>query len=320
MNLNNKSTVSVLITNYNHSKYLKDSIESVLKQSIFPNEFIIIDDCSTDNSVEIINKYVNNFKNIKFIKNITNQGPIKNTVEFAKSCKGDYIGILSADDYWLPNFLEDNIKLLEMYPQAALSSSIPTSIYENSDNLITNKNFYIPNSTEYGIYLSTKQLFELYRFKNFNINSNCCLFKKDLFNKYKLDEDLKWHCDFLQTYSMSFDSGICFVPKKLTVYRVLSNSYSSHLKVWKNQKIIVKKVLDKLNSNDYLDLKIFFVNSGLLAGMPGKYGIPGIIIIIFTNLKYLNFLSYSLIRHLILGVIIYLRSKFYEQFNLRKKI
>lgn len=91
--------VSICITNYNYEKYLEEAIQSVINQVYTNIELIIIDDCSDDNSREIIKQYESEYKWIRAEYNTINRGycyGIKKFIE--KLCKGKYFVILSADD------------------------------------------------------------------------------------------------------------------------------------------------------------------------------------------------------------------------------
>ncbi|WP_308722768.1 glycosyltransferase family 2 protein [Paenibacillus polysaccharolyticus] len=104
--------VSVIIPNYNYAEYIIERIDSVLLQTYPIYELIIIDDCSKDNSVEVIEKHLRNIKSkeidVQFIKNQKNSGNV-----FAQWQKGfelatgDYVWIAEADDSCSPRFLEN---------------------------------------------------------------------------------------------------------------------------------------------------------------------------------------------------------------------
>lgn len=94
--------VSVAVITYNMEKYLPTLLESILKQEVnFKYEIIIDDDCSPDNSREIIKKYVEQYPDvIKPIYRDTNVGGSKNMYGVLKKCQGKYIAILEGDDFW----------------------------------------------------------------------------------------------------------------------------------------------------------------------------------------------------------------------------
>ena len=103
-----KNFISILITNYNKGKFLDKTLRSIDLQSFKNYEVIIYDDCSTDNSIEIIKK----FKNIKLIKNLkknTNPCPrnqIYGTIKCFNKSRGNLICLLDADDFFLKKKLQ----------------------------------------------------------------------------------------------------------------------------------------------------------------------------------------------------------------------
>ncbi len=110
--------ISVYITNYNYGKYLEQSIKSVLNQTTKDFELIIIDDGSTDNSLEIIKKFENK-PQIKFIKQKNKGLNVSNNIAL-KLSKGKYIIRLDADDWLEKNALELLSNHLEKHPDIGL--------------------------------------------------------------------------------------------------------------------------------------------------------------------------------------------------------
>jgi len=100
------SWVTVICSCFNHEKYLVESIKSVLQQSYKNIQLIVVDDCSTDNSVEVIENFIKNFPQIIFIKNKSNLGLTKSVTNAMHYAKGDYFIDLAADDLLLPNCIE----------------------------------------------------------------------------------------------------------------------------------------------------------------------------------------------------------------------
>lgn len=107
--------VSVIMSNYNTpEEYLRASIESVLNQTYKNFEFIIIDDCSTDNSLEIINSYKD--KRVIVIKNDENSGITKSLNRGLSIAKGEFIARMDADDLCLPERFEKQVCYLQEHP------------------------------------------------------------------------------------------------------------------------------------------------------------------------------------------------------------
>lgn len=124
------SSVSCIIVNYNNEKFIKQCIDSVLKQSRRVDEIIISDDCSTDNSLEIIYEYAKIHDNIRVLKNEVNVGVSKNRDNAIRLAKGEFITTLDSDDYYYPQKIENEIRILEQYPDAiACSDVVDVDIY-----------------------------------------------------------------------------------------------------------------------------------------------------------------------------------------------
>ncbi len=116
------SKVSVIIPNYNHAAYLHQRIDTVLNQTHQPFEIIILDDCSTDNSVEIIQSYVSIHPTIQFIKNDINSG--STFAQWNKGvalASGDLVWISESDDTAENNFLETLISIFDKNEKVVLA-------------------------------------------------------------------------------------------------------------------------------------------------------------------------------------------------------
>lgn len=105
--------VSVLIPAYNYAKYLPEAIESVLSQTFTDFELIIIDNCSTDNTKDVVNNYTKNDSRVTFIRNKENIGMYRNYNQALLHATGDYIKFLNADDKFEPTLLEKFVNILE---------------------------------------------------------------------------------------------------------------------------------------------------------------------------------------------------------------
>ncbi len=105
--------VSIITPSYNSSKYIEETINSVLHQTHQNWEMIIVDDVSPDNSNQIIEQYIQKDRRIKLIKLEKNSGPAIARNTAIKKAKGRYIAFLDADDLWKSEKLEKQIKLMQ---------------------------------------------------------------------------------------------------------------------------------------------------------------------------------------------------------------
>lgn len=113
-----QSTVSVIIANYNYKRYISEAVESVLSQTIPPDEFIIIDDCSTDGSYDVIKEY----KNVaSIVVNKKNLGIVDNFNKAVSLAQGDYIAFLGADNRMRCDYVELCKGALDKNPKVAVA-------------------------------------------------------------------------------------------------------------------------------------------------------------------------------------------------------
>jgi glycosyltransferase involved in cell wall biosynthesis len=113
--------VSVLIPNYNYGHYLSESIQSVLNQTFTDFELIIVDNCSTDNSQEVISKFLED-KRVRFFKNENNIGLIGNWNKCLEYARGEYIKFLLSDDMFYPQLLEKFVPVMDNHPEISIAS------------------------------------------------------------------------------------------------------------------------------------------------------------------------------------------------------
>ena len=103
--------VSIIMPSYNTAKFISKTIESVLEQTYKNWELLIVDDCSTDNTDEIVSKYDDD--RIIYLKNKKNSGAAVSRNKALKNAKGKWIAFLDSDDLWYPTKLEEQIKYIE---------------------------------------------------------------------------------------------------------------------------------------------------------------------------------------------------------------
>lgn len=122
-------TVGVVVPTYNCRDYLEDCIESLLRQSHKPTEIVICDDCSQDNTQEIILRYQTKYDGlIKSILHKNNGGISNNFNSGLENIQTDYISIISGDDFWHTDKLKLEVEALRENPKCrwAYSNSVLT--------------------------------------------------------------------------------------------------------------------------------------------------------------------------------------------------
>ena len=113
MKSSNNDLVSIVVPVYNAARFLEKTIASVQNQTYTNWELILVDDHSTDNSVEIIQKYLKDDKRIKLFKNSVNSYAAVTRNKGIDESKGRYIAFLDADDLWVPTKLEKQVRFMQ---------------------------------------------------------------------------------------------------------------------------------------------------------------------------------------------------------------
>ncbi|NOU59273.1 glycosyltransferase [Marinifilum caeruleilacunae] len=119
----NKPLVSVKTITYNHEKYIAQCIEGILNQKTnFDFEYIIGEDCSTDNTMQIVQEYANKYPNIiRIISSEENVGATKNDQRTDEACIGKYVAFCEGDDFWTdPYKLQKQVDFMEANPEYGL--------------------------------------------------------------------------------------------------------------------------------------------------------------------------------------------------------
>ncbi|WP_459189578.1 glycosyltransferase family 2 protein [Parabacteroides sp. APC149_11_2_Y6] len=174
--------VTVIIPNYNHAKYLKQRIDSVLNQTYTSFEVIILDDCSTDNSKDIILSYKDNPHISNIVLNSENSGStFKQWNKGFELAKGDYIWIAESDDYC-------DLNLLELLLTQIRKHSL-TSIVYTSSHLVDEKGHYIKKIRKKGVQILGGEAFIMKHMMMGNaiLNASSAIFSKEALGKCKLD-------------------------------------------------------------------------------------------------------------------------------------
>lgn len=124
-------TISVVMISYNHQQYIAKAIESILSQTQAPDEIIIVDDCSTDKNLSIIQDYAKQDKRIHVIAHERNMGPSTALNSGIQKASGTYLVMQSGDDISLPNRIEKQIAYLEKNRNIASVTSHVEAIDDN---------------------------------------------------------------------------------------------------------------------------------------------------------------------------------------------
>ena len=138
--------VSIIVPVYNAERFLEDTINTVLNQTYKNWELILVDDCSTDKSVDIINKYSKKDKRVKLFKNKVNSKAAVSRNNGIKKSSGRYLCFLDADDLWDKQKLEKQVNFMK---NNDCEFSFTGYEFADKDGNPNGKKVFIPNKINY---------------------------------------------------------------------------------------------------------------------------------------------------------------------------
>lgn len=204
--------VTIIMPAYNAGNTISKSIQSVLDQTYQHFELIVVNDCSSDNTKEIIEEFIESDDRIKFIDMIVNEGVASARNIGLDHATGDFVAFLDSDDQWKETKLERQINIFNQYPEFDL---IYTAYYRFNSSGIS-------NLVEVPKYINYRQLL-----KGNPIGNLTAIFK---FNKFpELRQKKIGHEDYLfwlELFSSSNDVKGFGIQEPLAYYRVAENSAS----------------------------------------------------------------------------------------------
>lgn len=170
---NNFPLVSIVIPVYNREQYIGAAIESAVNQTYRNIEIIIVDNCSTDSTWDILNKWVNKDQRIRIFQNKTNIGPVLNWNECFKNAVGEYIKILWSDDWISIDFVEKAMCVFDDSTAFVLSGYQITT-----GSKVISETIYRKNKYSISEYLNN---ILLYNREKFPVSPGCAMFRtKDI--------------------------------------------------------------------------------------------------------------------------------------------
>lgn len=255
-------TLSVVVPNYNHAKYLEVSLPAILRQSVQPLEIIVLDDASTDNSLEVIRRFVAQNPIIRLVQNEKNLGVMPNLNKGVELSRGEYVYIASADDEVVPGLFEKSLRLLAQHPQAAYCCAM-AEWRETFSSLVWQMGTNMPQQPGY---LPPDDLVQLGRKGKLCLVSSSGVQRRDfLLAAGSFPPPLRWHADWFAFYVTGLRHGVCFIPEVLSLANLLPSSfYQSGSRRLEHRQVLVN-LLEMLHSPAYADVLPRIRTSGVLS-------------------------------------------------------
>lgn len=183
-----KPTVSIIVPNYNHAPYLQERLDSILNQTYQDFEVILLDDCSTDNSREIIELYRHHPKVSHIVYNLSNSGsPFKQWVKGFDLAGGEFIWVAESDDFADLNFLQicldklsrEDGDFVHTNSRIVDSKGVTRGLYSDFRNQFFSTELW----SEDHVLFSNEIISRYLLFKNIINNASSALFRRELINE-----------------------------------------------------------------------------------------------------------------------------------------
>ncbi len=245
--------VSVFVPNYNSEKYIRATIEAILNQTYTDLELIIVDDGSTDKSVEIIKEYALSDDRVKLYFNPGNKGVVYTRNRGIDLCQGEYIALCDADDICYPDRIEECVKLLDEKKFIDCVFGNTKAIKEDEyicENIISNKDETDSSDaknkqkqvcsefnekcrlelvdSETGIEKESDRIKYEMLFGN-EVSNSACMYRSEFRKRYDIryrdyfcSQDYGFFCDFLAA-----GGNVVKLKRKLTAYRIMSDGITN---------------------------------------------------------------------------------------------
>ncbi len=237
-NVKDKSSplVSVIIPCYNQGLYAGEAIESALGQTYKNIEIVCVDDCSTDNSAEVIREYADRHENVKFIRQSVNSGVCAARNRAIDACLGEYILPLDADDIIDKEYVGKAVEVLNSKPEVGI-------VYCGARYFGRKKRRW-----KLPVFDKNKILFE-------NCIFNCAMFrKKDFLTCGKYNTNMHGGCE-------DWDLWLSFVEHGFEVYKLKEEMFFYRKYNTKTRTDYADNSLDSILKNLFLNHINLYINN-----------------------------------------------------------
>ena len=255
-----KDKVSICIPTYNGAQFIRKTLESVLNQSYQNIEVIVNDDCSTDNTMDIVRSM--NDSRIKIYANEENLGLVRNWNMTVSYATGEFVKLMCQDDLLCEGAIDVQVRLLNMYPSSSLSIG-NTYVIDARDRIVMNRRRFKKAQIIDGKKYAKKS------FRGRNIYSeppNILYRTEDFYKLGEYDTELSYTPDWDFGIKLSYLGNVACTESYIMKFRVSDSSETSRLytkmlkESIKDSDLLIKKhkKLEKIKISNF-DIVIFMI-------------------------------------------------------------
>lgn len=224
-------TITVFIPNYNHAHFIGRALESLEAQTLPPDEIIVVDDGSTDDSVAVIESYGERLPQLRLVRNSSNLGANTAINRALTEATSTHVACLSADDWLQPTFIARMTALRLRFPETGVYVSQCVRYFEADGKFVafgTDSDlgcWYAPNGPAYFRPAEFLNLLDR-RFVWLSF-TGAVMDRKRLQRVGGCDPALKWHADWFAIYALAVRYGFAVAPEPLSVFRIARGTFAT---------------------------------------------------------------------------------------------
>ncbi len=257
--------VSVVMTSYNHEKFISYAIDSVLNQSFKDLELIIIDDNSMDRSPLIISELADKDERIRKMFHQKNLGIAKTINDGLRNCNGKFIAFIASDDLWMEDKLEKQLKILEEDENLIVWCN--SAIIDDASEFTGEK-----SSEKYKNATSNGYVFD--QIVNSWISGSGIMMKRDNLKDIQLNENLKYLNDTMFYLDLAHNHKFHYMEETLSKYRIHGENCSFKIKDiegwYKDSFLLCRYIFNKYGEHlSYQALRNIFYKTCIIPVMIG---------------------------------------------------
>lgn len=221
--------ISIITASYNYAEYLEDAIKSVINQSYADWELIIVDDGSSDNSLEIIKKYYEIDGRIKLYQHENHQNKgLTETIKYGISkATGDWIAFLESDDYFSPDNLLKKVAIIKKEPNVKLIFNQVKFLYSEEDkpNLELKLKRFNKKQKELANKSYPRNMFKDFYRNNSILTFSCVMVQSKELQTANFEAPVDSMLDWWLWIHLAYKNDFYFLNEELTCWRLHSKSY-----------------------------------------------------------------------------------------------
>ena len=221
--------VTIGVASFNNGRYIVKLLDSILNQSYPYIELLIVDDCSTDNSISIIEEWIsaNNYP-VQLTRRATNQGVVATFAELRRQARGEFTLWIGSDDWLLPHMVADTVAEFNRQGQAC-GAVYSDCLLVNDTGEVIKPSFLQHFNARFGPHFPEKNL-RIALLSGFYVPTVTCMVRRHALEQIG-PYDLMLHSEDLDTWlRLSMKWQFAYLPKVTAAYRVHEKSLTSSSK------------------------------------------------------------------------------------------